>query len=106
MAPIRRITMFKVPNPDDIQPLLDKYSTMQKDAVKDGKPYIIQCSATKAIEDPRSQGYNLIAMTVFSSLDDMKYYDEEDQAHAALKEVGKGKVDPPPIVIYSEAASA
>jgi len=36
MAPIRRITMFKVPNPDDIQPLLEKYSTMQKDAVKVG----------------------------------------------------------------------
>jgi len=73
---------------------------------QDGKPYIIQCSATKAIDDPRSQGYNLIAMTVFSSLDDMKYYDEQDEAHAALKAVGKGKVDPPPMVIYSEAASA
>lgn len=36
MAPIRRITMFKIPNPDDIQPLLEKYSTMQKDAVKVG----------------------------------------------------------------------
>jgi len=45
-------------------------------------------------------------MTVFSSLDDMNYYDEQDEAHAALKAVGKGKVDPPPLVIYSEAASA
>lgn len=35
--------------------------------------------------DPRSQGYTLISKTEFASLDDMKYYDTDCPAHAALK---------------------
>jgi len=35
----------------------------------------------------------------------MKYYDEQDEAHAALKAAGKGKVDPPPLVIFFEESA-
>lgn len=43
-----------------------------------------------------------MAMTRFKSLEDMKYYDEECEAHKKLKEVGKGKVQPPPLILYGE----
>lgn len=43
-----------------------------------------------------------MAQTKFASLEDMKYYDEECQAHAAIKAVAKGKVDAPPLTIFSE----
>jgi hypothetical protein len=35
--PIRRITLFKVPKPEDQQKLLDVYRTMPEKAVKVGK---------------------------------------------------------------------
>lgn len=31
---VHRITMFKIPDPSNIQPILDKYSTMAQDAKK------------------------------------------------------------------------
>ncbi|KAK5005693.1 hypothetical protein BJ546DRAFT_1069490 [Cryomyces antarcticus] len=100
--PIYRVTMFKIPDPANVQPMLDKYATMKQDAKKDGKPYILSCVAGRAVSDPRNQGYTLYAQTSFASLEDMKYYDEQCEAHQALKAVGKGKVDPPPIVLYMD----
>jgi hypothetical protein len=52
---------------------------------QDGKPYILSLAAGQAIEDQRSQGYTLVAKSEFSSLDDMKYYDNECEAHQTLK---------------------
>ena len=121
---VHRITMFKIPDPSNIQPILDKYSTMAQDAKKvcfhpcyklahgsdidfstqDGKPYILRCVAGPAVNDARSQGYTLAAQTTFSSLDDMKYYDNECEAHAALKAVAKGKVEPPPLMVCFDNA--
>jgi len=43
-----------------------------------------------AEEDPRSQGYTLVAKTEFASMADMRYYDNECAAHGALKVVAKG----------------
>ena len=54
------------------------------------------------MDDPRNQGYTLCAIMKFSSVEDMKYYDEQDEAHNALKAAGKGKVSPPPLVIYMD----
>ncbi|THW99719.1 hypothetical protein D6D17_06497 [Aureobasidium pullulans] len=113
---VHRITMFKIPDPSNIQPILDKYSTMAQDAKKlahgsdidfstqDGKPYILRCVAGPAVNDARSQGYTLAAQTTFSSLDDMKYYDNDCEAHAALKAVAKGKVEPPPLMVCFDNA--
>ena len=52
--------------------------------------------------DARNQGYSLAAQTTFSSLEDMKYYDEQCEAHAALKAVAKDKVEPPPLMVFFE----
>lgn len=73
-------------------------------ANQDGQPYILRCVAGPAVDDARSQGYTLAAQTTFSSLDDMKYYDNECEAHAALKAVAKEKVAGPPLMVCFDNA--
>lgn len=70
---------------------------------QDGKPYILSSKALKLLSDPRSQGYTLAAQTTFSSVEDMKYYDEECAAHKELKEVVKPKAAGPPLMVYGES---
>jgi hypothetical protein len=123
---VHRTTLFKIPDTNNIQPILDKYSTLAQDAKKvhththtlhviifffsnlwskkNGKPYILRCVAGPVVNDPRSQGYTLAAQTTFGSLEDMKYYDEECEAHAALKAVAKGKVEAPPLMVCFDHA--
>lgn len=48
---------------------------------QDGKPYILSVDAHQPANDPRTQGYNVLAHTTFSSFDDVKYYDEQCEAH-------------------------
>ncbi|KAK1076009.1 hypothetical protein LTR33_009329, partial [Friedmanniomyces endolithicus] len=79
--PIQRITCFKITHETDIQGLLDQYADLSKTNKKDGKPYILETSASKAVDDPRNSGYNLVAMTKYASMEDVKYYDEECEAH-------------------------
>lgn len=43
-----------------------------------------------AKEDPRSKGFTVVSQTEFASLEDMRYYDDGCEAHAALKAVAKG----------------
>ncbi|KAL1297415.1 hypothetical protein AAFC00_004948 [Neodothiora populina] len=100
---IHRVTMFKIPEPANIQPIMDQYTQLQQKATKGGKNYILRCVAGKTLDDPRTQGYSICAQTSFASLEDMKYYDEECQAHFALKEVVKGKAERPPLTMYFEA---
>lgn len=69
---------------------------------QDGKPYILSASANMIYPDPRNQGYNLAAHADFSSKEDMDYYDNADLAHAIIKDVLKGKLDGPPLVIYEK----
>lgn len=71
---------------------------------QDGKPYILSCTAHKPVNDPRSQGYNLLAYTTFSNLEDVKYYDEKCEAHQGLKDLAKGKIQPPPFVVMWETS--
>jgi hypothetical protein len=54
-----------------------------------GKPYIVSLQAGPAYDDARSQGYTLVAKSEFRSLEDMKYYDSECQAHQTLKNGAK-----------------
>ncbi|KAJ5224055.1 hypothetical protein N7468_008597 [Penicillium chermesinum] len=85
MAPIERITLFKIPNEADVQRLLNQYKVLASTATKDGKPYILSAAVGRSIDDPRNKGWNVSAKTTFASLDDMKYYDNECEAHKALK---------------------
>ncbi|PYI02200.1 hypothetical protein BO78DRAFT_400706 [Aspergillus sclerotiicarbonarius CBS 121057] len=87
MAPIERITLFKIPNEADRDRVLDQYKVLAKTAVKDGKPYILSTAAGASFPDERNNGFNLSVKTTFASMEDMVYYDEECEAHKALKAV-------------------
>jgi hypothetical protein len=69
---------------------------------QDGKTYIQLAQANPTRDDPRSQGYTLLARCIFESKEDMDYYDNEDEAHAKIKAHFKPKVNSPPLVIYSD----
>ncbi|KAJ6186515.1 hypothetical protein N7519_007816 [Penicillium mononematosum] len=87
--PINRITLFKIPSPDDQKRLFDIFRIMLSDAVKDGKPYILGVCAGPSFDDARNQGYTLAVISTFKSVEDMEYYDNECEAHQALKKVAK-----------------
>ncbi|KAF1813574.1 stress responsive A/B barrel domain protein [Eremomyces bilateralis CBS 781.70] len=99
-GPVKRITLFKVKNQDDIPTILDQYKDVKTKALKDGKPYILAIQAGPTHDDPRSMGYNFCAYTSFASLEDMQYYDTQCEAHAALKAVLIPLVAPPPMTVY------
>ncbi|KAJ5949241.1 hypothetical protein N7454_000825 [Penicillium verhagenii] len=85
MAPIERITLFKIPNDADADRLLEQYKILAKTATKNGKPYIVAAAVGKSIADPRNRGFNISVKTTFASMEDMKYYDSECEAHKGLK---------------------
>ncbi|KAJ5476275.1 hypothetical protein N7475_002004 [Penicillium sp. IBT 31633x] len=87
MAPIERITLFKIPSEADRARVLEQYKVLAKTATKDGKPYIVAAAVGASIPDPRNKGYNLSVKTTFASLEDMQYYDADCEAHKALKAV-------------------
>jgi hypothetical protein len=39
--------------------------------------------------DPKTQGYTLVAKTEFASMAEMRYYDDECEAHAKIKALAK-----------------
>ncbi|KAF9635387.1 putative stress responsive a b barrel domain protein [Lasiodiplodia theobromae] len=110
--PINRITLFKVPNPDDVSAILEKYTTLSTDAkkrlvraaVQDSKPYIISAKAHAVIPDPagRNQDFTVAANTVFASLEDMKFYDDDCEAHKAIKAFLKPRIQGV-MTVYHEA---
>ncbi|KAI4147672.1 MAG: hypothetical protein LQ340_005446, partial [Diploschistes diacapsis] len=53
----------------------------------DGEPYIVSVAANPLLPDQRSQGFTFVARTAFASLDDMRFYDEECEAHKDVKKV-------------------
>lgn len=70
---------------------------------QDGKPYILYMSAGTAVDPARSRGFTVVARSEFASLDDMRWYDEECPAHAALKETARGfNMPEPPLVVYHD----
>jgi len=55
------------------------------------------------MDDPRAKGYTVVAQAEFATLDDMRYYDTECAAHAALKKVaGTLGLAEPPLAVYFE----
>lgn len=86
---IHRVTLFKIPSKKDQDRLIEIYRNMPSKALKDGKRYIISATVGPTFDDARNQGYTLAALSVFASVEDMKYYDNDCEAHATLKSVAK-----------------
>ncbi|WYZ39125.1 hypothetical protein EsH8_III_001039 [Colletotrichum jinshuiense] len=89
---VHRVTMFKIADEAQKQSLIEQYKVLGDTQKKDGKPYILSMVVGPAIDDPRSQGFTLVAKTEFASLEDMRYYDDECAAHGALKVFVKEKL--------------
>lgn len=72
--------------------------------VQDSKPYIISAKAHAVIPDPagRNQDFTIAANTVFASLDDMKFYDDDCEAHKAIKAFLKPRIQGV-MTVYHEA---
>lgn len=101
--------MFKIPKEEDIETALRQYDILRQTAVKvrnfplegkktkslteriaqNEKPYILSNEAGRVINgsEARSKGWTVVAQTVFASLEDVKYYDEQCAAHKKLKSV-------------------
>ncbi|EFY91861.1 stress responsive A/B barrel domain-containing protein [Metarhizium acridum CQMa 102] len=101
MAPIHRVTLFKIESENDRKRLLELYQGMPSKALKDGKPYIQSVTAGPTKPDQRAQGFTFAAISVFKSLDDMEYYDNGCAAHAQLKEFAK-KAHSGAMMVYLE----
>ncbi|KAL3421546.1 stress responsive a b barrel domain-containing protein [Phlyctema vagabunda] len=99
---IQRVTLFNIPRPDDITTLIEQYRTLQKTAFKDGKPYVVDLQAGPTLQDARTQGYTLAVRTAFHTLDDMRYYDNECEAHKAFKRAAASKREGDVLVVYFE----
>ncbi|KAH8601404.1 hypothetical protein B0O99DRAFT_608841 [Bisporella sp. PMI_857] len=84
-----RVTQFKIPSKENQSKIIELYKTLSKSANKNGKPYILSLEAGPAFEDARSQGYTFVSKSEFASLEDMKYYDNECEAHQAFKAQAK-----------------
>ncbi|KAH7383055.1 stress responsive A/B barrel domain-containing protein [Cadophora sp. MPI-SDFR-AT-0126] len=103
--PIQRITLFKIPNISDQEKLLDIYKGMKQNALKDGKPYILSVTAGHGIPSQRDQGYTVAVVSVFASVQDMVYYDEECEAHKKLKAFAKS-VNQGAMMVYFESVTS
>ncbi|KAL8387457.1 hypothetical protein RB595_009890 [Gaeumannomyces hyphopodioides] len=85
---IHRVTLFKLPNPEAQQKLLDAYETLGRKQSKDGKPYLLYlCAGVSTSPDMRAQGYTVAAQTEFASQEDVVFYDEQCAAHGELKKM-------------------
>lgn len=119
---IYRLTLFKIPEKADQHKLIEMYREMPHKATKvctgvsaldflkqfsyneqGGQPYIIHVNVGEAIEDQRNQGYTLVATSVFASREDMEYYDNNCEAHAALKAVAKRSHNGAMMVFFESA---
>jgi hypothetical protein len=61
--------------------------------------------ARKSASGDRGKGYNFVGMTRFKDMDDVRYYDEECEAHKKLKAFGHDKVQQPwepPLTVFFE----
>ncbi|RDA83750.1 hypothetical protein CP532_4992 [Ophiocordyceps camponoti-leonardi (nom. inval.)] len=82
---IHRVTLFKIPKPEDQTKLIEQYKVLLATNSKDGKPYILSLTAGIAEQDQRSQGFTVVSKTEFASIDDMRYFDDECKAHQDVK---------------------
>ncbi|KAF3765016.1 hypothetical protein M406DRAFT_331330 [Cryphonectria parasitica EP155] len=98
---IHRVTMFKVQGADNQAQLLAAYDKLAKEQKRHGKPYIAYlCAGRSNREDPRNKGYTLVAHTKFRTMEDMRFYDNECEAHQELKALVKGLGVEAPLTVY------
>ena len=83
---IKRTTLFKIP-PEHIDKVLAEYETLRKNAVKDGKPYIVSNVARRITntDSPLSEGFTISSQSIFKNREDHEFYDKECPAHKELK---------------------
>ncbi|PSK48648.1 hypothetical protein B9Z65_59 [Elsinoe australis] len=86
---VDRVTMFKIPDSKAQEEILSKYKSLRADALKDGKPYIVSAKAGYTENDPRNQGFNIVANTTFASMADFEFYDKDCEAHKVIREFAK-----------------
>lgn len=109
MSPYHNFTLLNLKAPLQTQntkhktfkpPLTDQHASEQ-----DGKPYILQLTAGKTIDDQMARGYTVASYIEFASMDDMRYYDNECLAHAMLKEIGPSlnMREPPTILCFEKS---
>ncbi|KAF2674358.1 hypothetical protein BT63DRAFT_408555 [Microthyrium microscopicum] len=91
MVQIVRQTFFRLPA-EHHKAAEAAYEKMRGANKKDGRDYIVDLQVYKLHNDPRSGGFTFMARSVFSSLDDMRYYDDQDEAHTELKKTLKPNV--------------
>ncbi|RAL65999.1 hypothetical protein DID88_005660 [Monilinia fructigena] len=86
MPNIIRITMFRVPSQASREAMLKGYETLSRTAVRNALPYILSLHAGESQpNDPRTQGYSVVAKTEFKNLEDMRYYENKCEAHQKFK---------------------
>lgn len=116
--------MFKLPKPEDQKVMIEEYKKLwasqpkkvcvliipvngsrfcaeTKEDVQDGKPYILSMTCGPAEVSERAQGYTFVAKSEYGSVEDMMFYDDECEAHKALKATAKGlAMEGPPLMVY------
>ncbi|KAG4425872.1 hypothetical protein IFR04_001079 [Cadophora malorum] len=63
--------------------------TINRAACPDGKPYIKLVDAGTAQEDQRAQGFTIAAISTFSSLRDINFYDSRCITQQRLRNLAK-----------------
>ncbi|KAK4102269.1 hypothetical protein N658DRAFT_495619 [Parathielavia hyrcaniae] len=96
---IHRRTLFKVSSQEKVEKLLEAYKTLDKNQSLHGKPYILGIKARELLDDPRSQGYTVVAQMKFRDWKDLRYFDTKCPAHAELRETAMKLVTERPLVI-------
>ncbi|PPJ60345.1 hypothetical protein CBER1_10882 [Cercospora berteroae] len=84
---VKRLTFFKVAKEEDIQAVLKEYEILRKNALKDGKPYIVSNVSRRVLNtsSPLSEGYTIASQSIFKNHEDHEYYDSKCVAHKELK---------------------
>ncbi|RMY81183.1 hypothetical protein D0864_08382 [Hortaea werneckii] len=87
--PIQRSTCFKLKSPEDAQNMIDAYQTLEH-------------TQQRRLNILRRMANHISASTKFANMEDVKYYDEQCEAHQKLKSFAKDKVAGPPLVLHIE----
>ncbi|KAI0018088.1 stress responsive A/B barrel domain-containing protein [Xylariomycetidae sp. FL0641] len=97
--------MFKIPDAETQAQLIEAYKVLAQDQSKvrcdatgqvrnpadeglttqDGRPYILSMTAGQAMADQRAQDWTVVAKMEFASLEDMRFYDDDCEAHKRVK---------------------
>ena len=102
---IRCVTISKIPNAADTEALLTHYRGMSTAALKDGQSYILPATDGPKFDGTRSQGFSFAAISKSKNKEDMVYYDQECEGHAAMKTSAKS-VTRDMVMVYLEVGTA